>query len=207
MPGRISVIAGVNGAGKSSVAGAAIRAAGGAYFNPDEATQRLLAANPGSTLAAANAAAWQEGKRLLQQAIADHADFAFETTLGGTTIASLLEVAVHASLAVHIRYVGLEGVDMHLARVRARVAAGGHDIPEAKIRERYERSRTNLIRLLPRLTSLDVFDNSVEAASTRARRPAPRLLLRMSRGAVKEVAPLEAIPSWAKPIVMAAIKR
>ena len=36
--GRIVVIAGVNGAGKSSVVGASIREARGAYFNPDEET-------------------------------------------------------------------------------------------------------------------------------------------------------------------------
>ena len=34
---RINVLAGVNGSGKSSVAGATIRSAGGDYYNPDEA--------------------------------------------------------------------------------------------------------------------------------------------------------------------------
>lgn len=203
--GRVFVLAGVNGAGKSSVAGEAVRAAGGEYFNPDEATQRILAANPGATLPDANAAAWAEGRRLLERAIAERLDFAFETTLGGTTITHLLESALDAGLEVHVRYVGLEGPELHIARVRARVASGGHDIPDTKIRERYEQSRRNLIRLLRRLTDLTVFDNSIEAPPLEGGRPEPRLLLHTANGMMRETAPLASMPTWAKPIVMTAL--
>ena len=55
--GTITVLAGVNGAGKSSVAGAYIRAAGGDYYNPDEFTRSLLRSNPGLDPAAANSLA------------------------------------------------------------------------------------------------------------------------------------------------------
>jgi predicted ABC-type ATPase len=85
------VVAGTNGAGKSSVAGAMFRQAGADYFNPDEATARILAANPDISTAEANSAAWHEGKHLLERAIAERLDFAFETTLGGHTISSLLQ--------------------------------------------------------------------------------------------------------------------
>jgi len=61
------------------------RQAGADYFNPDEATARILAANPDISTADANSAAWHEGKRLLERAIAERLDFAFETTLGGHT--------------------------------------------------------------------------------------------------------------------------
>ena len=60
--GTITVLAGVNGAGKSSVAGAYIRAAGGDYFNPDEFTRSLLRQNPGLDPAEANSLAWTRGK-------------------------------------------------------------------------------------------------------------------------------------------------
>jgi predicted ABC-type ATPase len=205
--GRIVVIAGVNGAGKSSVAGATLRASGTGYFNPDEATLHYLHTLPGITLSAANAAAWMQGKRMLERAITERGDFAFETTLGGSTITRLLEAALDAGMDVQMRYVGLESVELHLARVRARVAAGGHDIPEAKIRERYVQSRLNVIRLLPRLTDLMVFDNSREAPPLEGKRPKPELLLHTAGGTVLEVAPLQSIPTWAKPIVMAALGR
>jgi predicted ABC-type ATPase len=198
------VLAGVDGAGKSSVAGAAIRASGGEYFNPDEATQRVLAANPQLDLRTANAQGWAIGKRLLERAIAEHPDYAFETTLGGETITGLIGTALDAGFEVYMRYVGLEGPDLHIARVHARVAAGGHDIPVAKIRERYDSSRRNLVRLLPRLTDLTAYDNSADAQPLLGQQPVPRLLLHTARGVTLEVIPLDSVPEWAKPIVMAA---
>jgi predicted ABC-type ATPase len=57
-------------------------------------------------------------------------------------------------------YVALATVDLNIARVRTRVEAGGHDVPEAKIRERWQRSHDNLVSLLPLLDELLVFDNS-----------------------------------------------
>jgi predicted ABC-type ATPase len=38
---RIFVLAGVNGAGKSSIGGAMLRALGADYYNPDEAAKRF----------------------------------------------------------------------------------------------------------------------------------------------------------------------
>ena len=61
---RIYVLAGVNGAGKSSIGGAAFRAAGADYYNPDEAVRELKAANPALTQADANSAAWHKGVEL-----------------------------------------------------------------------------------------------------------------------------------------------
>src|SRR5688500_11680868 len=88
--GIVTVLAGVNGAGKSSVAGNFLRQAGGDYYNPDEFTRSLLRQNPGLDPAEANSLAWTRGKELLAHAIAGGTDFVFETTLGGRTIPRLL---------------------------------------------------------------------------------------------------------------------
>ena len=202
----IYVLAGVNGAGKSSVGGATLRRNGADYFNPDEATRRILAVNAGASLEEANSAAWLEGRRLLERAIAERLDFAFETTLGGNTIARLLETALAAGVEVRVWFVGLSSPELHIARVRERVAAGGHDIPEAKIRERFDASRLNLIRLLPKLTELRVYDNSAEGDPKRGKVPRPRLIVHVIQGAVRERCALEDVPDWAKPIVLAAVR-
>ena len=167
----VYVLAGTNGAGKSSVGGAAIREKGAGYFNPDEATRRIRAANPHISERDANIAAWQEGKRLLEEAIARRLVFAIETTLGGETIATLLLRALAEGLEVRMWYVALATPELHIARVRARVAGGGHDIPEHTIRERYDRSRVNLIRLLPHPTELRVFDNRPPGSFTEVELP------------------------------------
>jgi predicted ABC-type ATPase len=202
----IYVLAGTNGAGKSSVVGAAIREIGADYFNPDEATRRIRSANPHISEREANIAAWQEGKRLLEDAIARRLTFALETTLGGETIAALLLRALAERIEVRVWYVGLATSDLHIARVGARVAAGGHNIPEDKVRERYERSRVNLIRLLPHLTELRVFDNSAEADPAAGIAPAPLLVLHIANGTIVETCQLSEVPDWAKPIVAAALR-
>jgi predicted ABC-type ATPase len=201
----IYVLAGTNGAGKSSVAGAIFRRTGADYFNPDEATARILAANPGLSTSDANSAAWHQGKRLLELAIAERLDFAFETTLGGHTITARLQQALAEDIDVRVWFVGLRTPDLHLARVRARVARGGHDIPEARIRERYDRSRLNLIALMPRLTELRVFDNSTDADPEAGRVPQPVLLLHLAKRRIVTLIDLPRIPDWAKAVVAAAV--
>ena len=201
----IYVLAGTNGAGKSSIGGEMIRASGGEYFNPDEAARDILAANPGASIVEANSAAWHEGKRLLERAIAERGNFAFETTLGGATIADLLARAIDAGIEVHVWYVALASPELHLARVKARVARGGHDIPERDIRRRYDASRQNLIELLPKLASLRVYDNSADANPADGQAPEPKLLLHMERGKIVEHCELATAPDWVKPILLTAL--
>lgn len=203
---RIYVVAGTNGAGKSSVIGAIFSEEDLAFFNPDNAARSILSANPGISQADANSAAWHEGKRLLERAIEEKLDFAFETTLGGKTIASLLDKALSEGIEVRISYVGLSSVELHIARVRSRVGGGGHDIPEERIRERYTRSRLNLINLLPKLTELLLYDNSQEADPKAGATPEPRLILHMVQGKISESCDLTSVPEWAKSIFAAAVR-
>src|SRR6266566_4929248 len=176
------------------------------YFNPDHAAQRILSANPGISQLEANSAAWHQGKRLLERAITERLDFAFETTLGGHTISTLLHQALAAGIKVRMWFVGLSSPELHMARVRARVARGGHDIPEDKIRERYDRSRINLIELMPRLTELRLSDNSFEADPHAGRAPQPTLILHLANGRIVEMVELATTPQWAKALLAAAIK-
>lgn len=203
--GVITVLAGVNGAGKSSIAGAFLRQAGGDYYNPDEFTRTLLQRRPALAPAEANALAWQLGKQGLERAIAEGTDFALETTLGARTIPALLAQAARRGRRVRLWFVGLATVEHHLRRVAARVAAGGHDIPAAKIRARWESSRLNLIRLLPHLHELAVWDNTIEANVPR-NAPRPMQLLHLRDGKLIAPADLATTPDWAKPIVAAAYK-
>ncbi len=201
----IAVLAGVNGAGKSSVAGGFLLKEGDTFFNPDTVAQQIRNLHPDIPLAMANAHAWQIGKSLLEQAIAGGRDYRFETTLGGRSIAQLLQQAARAGHRLHIWFCGLASADLHLQRVRSRVAHGGHDIPEEKIRERWNRSRENLIRLLPLIDHLRVYDNSAESDPAEGHRPRPVLLLEMQRGKITAPADLSGAPEWAQPIIAAAI--
>jgi len=205
-PPRIYVLAGVNGAGKSSIGGAMLEQAGVEFFNPDKVARQFQSTYQGISQEDANSLAWQQGRRLLQRAIDERKDFAFETTLGGNTMPALLKKATSSGIEVRIWYVGLESAELHIARVQSRVAMGGHDIPETKIRERYAQSRMRLIELLSVLTELKVFDNTEEGDPQKGQTPSPKLLLHMKRGKLVEASNLHQIPQWAKPILQAAIE-
>jgi predicted ABC-type ATPase len=142
----------------------------------------------------------------LERAIAEQLDFAFETTLGGYTIAALLQRALAVGVEVRIWFVGLSSPELHIARVRSRVARGGHDIPEEKIRERYDQSRINLIELMPSVTELKVYDNSIEADPQAGRAPQPILFLHGAERKIVQMMDLAKTPDWAKPLIAAAAK-
>src|SRR5258707_6267757 len=137
--------------------------------------------------------------------IATCSTFAIETTLGGETITGLLLRALAEGIEVRIWYVGLATPALHIARVRALVARGRHDIPETTIRQRFEHSRINLIRLLPQLTDLRLFDNSTDADPAAGVAPAPLLVLHIRDGKIAAMCDLANVAEWAKPIVAAAM--
>ncbi|KLJ02474.1 AAA family ATPase [Luteimonas sp. FCS-9] len=201
------VLAGVNGAGKSSIGGHLLAQAGVSWFNPDDFARELFA-RTGCTMPEANAAAWQEGMRRLEVALAAGHDHAFETTLGGNTVPARIAQAARTH-DVLMWFCGLSSAEQHIARVRARVEAGGHDIPEANIRARWTRAREHLVALMPHLAHLRVYDNSADVARGKPV-PDPVLLLDMVAGrlaypASDDVAALRATPGWAQPLLEAAL--
>lgn len=200
------VLAGVNGAGKSSVGGYLLRQQGLDWFDPDAFARELRDTN-GCSQIEANALAWQEGMRRLDAARAEGRHYAFETTLGGRTVPARI-LAASQSHDVLMWFCGLDTPERHIARVRSRASAGGHDIPEAKIRERFPAALTNLIGLMPCLAHLRVFDNSAEAGKDGVV-PDPVLVLEMQSGRLvrpRTLAALRRTPEWAKGLVEAALE-
>lgn len=203
---RIYVLGGVNGAGKSSIGGAAFRESGGDYYNPDEAARSLITANARLTQPEANSIAWRKGVALLERAIDERLDYAFETTLGGNTIPRVLTQAFSPGIEIYVWFVGLSSPELHIERVHARSVRGGHDVAEEYIRRRYERSQLNLIKLMPTITGLRVFDNSANADPSDGKAPTPSLVLDIEARRILNRLDLSRTPDWAKPIVAAALK-
>jgi predicted ABC-type ATPase len=203
------VLAGVNGAGKSSIGGHLLEREGLTWFNADTFARELKAAT-GCDQENANAQAWHEGMRRLDEALAKRLNYAFETTLGGKTVAAKMLQAT-TTHDVFIWFCGLSSPELHIARVKARVAAGGHPISEEKIRERYPLAQLNLIKLMPHVAYMKVYDNSAEAA-TDATVPDPLLVLEMENGQVispasDDLKGLQRAPEWTKAILEAALRR
>lgn len=202
------VLAGANGAGKSSIGGRLLESAGLTWFNPDTFARKLIAATE-CDQETANAYAWQESIRRLDEAVAQGLNHAFETTLGGTTVtAKILDAAKTHDVLVW--FCGLSSPEQHIARVTARVAAGGHPIPEERIRARYPRAQLNLIKLMQHVSYIKVYDNS-EEASADGTVPDPVLVLEMENGKVvwpahDDLKQLQRAPEWARPVLEAALR-
>jgi len=62
---------------------------------------------------------------------------------------------------VHLFFLWVESVDLALSRVQERVLRGGHDVPEATVRRRYDRSIQNFLVHYRQLANFwTLFDNS-----------------------------------------------
>ena len=65
-------------------------------------------------------------------------DFAVETTLATRTLLKTAKMAQKAGYTVTLLYFWLNSPELAIERVKARVATGGHNIPEETIRRRYQ---------------------------------------------------------------------
>ncbi len=159
---NVIVIAGANGAGKSTLAPYLLRDTFGIleYVNADTIAEGLSAFAPEN-------AAFDAGRIMLKrltELAAEHMNFAFETTLASRSYAKRLADLQSANYHFHLVYLWLRNTKLAIERVRERVRAGGHDIPEATIKRRYERGRHNFINLYqPMADSWQVFNVSTIA--------------------------------------------
>lgn len=155
------IIAGPNGAGKTTFA---------REFLPNEAgcpifvNADLIAA--GLSPFAPEAAAVQAGKLMLRE-LARHfsarESFAFETTLSGKVWLRHIAEWRAAGYWVELIFLRLGTADEAVARVAQRVRQGGHDIPEAVIRRRFDAGLENFSRHYAQaVDAWALYDNSGE---------------------------------------------
>ncbi|MBI5431873.1 MAG: AAA family ATPase [Planctomycetes bacterium] len=158
------MIAGPNGAGKSTTAPALLRDLLGIreFVNADAIAQGMSGFDPDAAAIAAGRAML---RRLTELSRAGH-DFAFETTLASRSFAPWIARLKADGYAFALVFLWLPNPEIAIARVAHRVAAGGHDVPVATIRRRFDRGLANFFRLyLPLADSWFLYDNSAPAAS------------------------------------------
>ena len=138
------VLAGPNGAGKTTFANEYLSTMEDTvtFVNADEIAREA------SLLRLPDTKRNVRAGRLMLQRIDDLASsavtFMFETTLASLTYARRIRAWQTSGYTVALIYLRLPDVERSIARVKRRVAAGGHDIPETVIRRRYARSLENL---------------------------------------------------------------
>lgn len=91
--------------------------------------------------------------------------FTFETVLSHTSKVDFLIKAKQAGFRNYLYFICTVDPAINVDRVRQRVLAGGHSVPEDKIVKRYSESLENLSKAIPYCHRVFLFDNSTEERS------------------------------------------
>ncbi len=156
------IIAGCNGAGKTTASYTLLpeMLKCKEFVNSDEIAKGLSPFNADSIAVAVEASRIMYKR--MKELIAAKETFAMETTLATRTVANLIKEAQKEGYYVTLLYFWLNTPELAIARVKERVAAGGHNVPENTIRRRYKAGIRNLFDLyLPICDYWMVTDNSM----------------------------------------------
>ena len=132
---KLYIISGCNGAGKTTASYTLLpeMLECSQFVNSDEFAKGLSPFNP-------EQASIQASRYMLlkiKYLFARKEDFGIETTLATRTLLKMVSMAQKEGYTVTLMYFWLNSPDLAVARVKARVAAGGHNIPEETVRRRY----------------------------------------------------------------------
>jgi len=156
----IYVIAGCNGAGKTTFAKQFLQHEVKClrFLNADEIARGLSPLKP-------SAGAVQAARLLLQQieeCLRHRETFALETTLSGKTYIRLFRRARQLGYEIELHYLWLAKPSQAIDRVKRRVIMGGHHVPTADVRRRFKRSLDHLLDdYLPQATRWAFWDGWV----------------------------------------------
>lgn len=145
------VLAGPNGSGKSTITQYFEKV--GEYTNADDVVMS-------TGMSVVDAAQFVDKKRY--EAISQKRDFTFETVLSSDYKMDILRRAKEEGYFIKCVFVLTVDPFINVARVEARVALGGHDVPKDKIISRYSKSLSNIKELIDLCDILHVYDNSTK---------------------------------------------
>lgn len=182
------LLVGGNGSGKSTFYERFLRDKQIPFVNADLFARTLWPAEPEKHSYQAALIAEKERFRLVEE---QHS-FCFETVFSHPSKIDFVATAKGAGYYVRVFYFHLENSDLNTARVYSRVADGGHQVPEDKIRARISRTMLNVRQLAGLVDELFLVDNSS------LEKPFVRIASWQSADWVTHVSPL---PGWANDIM------
>lgn len=155
---HLYLIAGPNGAGKTTLYERVIGPTVGLPFlNADRIAAEMA---DGAVLdEATSIAAVQEAAVRRDRLIEAGRSFVAETVFSHRSEVELVRRAAGADYSVHL-YVVVVPVELSVARVVARVANGGHSVPEERIRARHARLFAHVAEAMALAAETVVYDNS-----------------------------------------------
>ncbi len=153
---QLWILAGGNGAGKSTFYKTRLKSKGIHFVNADEIQKQQFDFAHSESEAFAQKAA----RKQCYQNLAKGISFCFETVFSHPSKLDLLREAKANSFEVILVYIGLESVELNVARVLQRVSEGGHSVPEEKIRARLPRVLNYMKEAIKIANKAILLDNS-----------------------------------------------
>jgi len=185
---QLWILAGANGAGKSTFYRLFLKSRGINLINADIIARAINPVNQGSASYKAMILAERLRDDLLLQGIS----FCFETVFSHPSKIDFIARAKSLGYHIVLVYIHLETPELNEARVHQRVAEGGHHVPPQKIRGRIPRTMKHIATVLPLIDEARLLDNSLFDA------PFQKIAV-IEHGALTEsVSPL---PGWAKKVL------
>ena len=132
---KLYIISGCNGAGKTTASYTLLPDILGCqeFVNSDEFAKSLSPFDPSAASVSASRYMLMRIKYLLSR----NTDFCVETTLATRSLMGIIREAKSLGYRTTLLYFWLSTPEMAIQRVRARVNAGGHNIPDEVVRRRY----------------------------------------------------------------------
>jgi predicted ABC-type ATPase len=156
----IVIVAGINGCGKSTFAATGKSALlGQTAINPDDLTRAAIAEFPELGSAGANLVGVERAEKAVWRAIAEDRSAAIETVLSSSKFLAVVASASKRGYRTRLIFIGLPTVQLALERIQSRVAQGGHDVPEDRVRERWDRAHDNLVAFTRVVDDVLIFSN------------------------------------------------
>lgn len=187
-PAQLWLLAGGNGAGKSTFYRLFLEPRGIKFVNADLIARGLNQEDP----EAASYKAARLAERLLSDLLNQGLSFCFETVFSHVSKIDFVARAKTLNYEVVLVYIHLESPQLNEARVRQRVSEGGHNVPADKIRSRIPRTMKNIAAILPLVDSARLLDNS-------SRENPFRQVAGVRRGRKRLLA--DPLPPWAEEIL------
>lgn len=151
------LLAGPNGAGKSTLYQTRVAPSfAGPFINADVIQRDEL----GDRSMAASYRAAEIAQTRRSEMLDAGRSFATETVFSHPSKLEIIEGARARGFIVIVMHVGVDSPDLSVARVRGRTLEGGHDVPEDKIRARFDRGQPLIRSAILRADRGMVFDNS-----------------------------------------------
>ena len=155
---HVVVLAGPNGAGKSTAARFLLKGTLGIeeFVNADIIARGISGFKPNGAALLAGRVMMTRLKALAERRV----NFAFETTLASRTLGNWIRKLLSQGYAFSLVFLWVPSVEVALARVRERVRAGGHSVPEETIRRRFVTAYRNFFEIYaPLATTWQVYEN------------------------------------------------